>query len=177
MAVYTGKDKVVVSWEGLPEFQALVKELGRPFKRSEQRSAFRYALGPIRSEMRKNIPRNETGKLWFSIDIGPFAHERFFIDYAMAVGPRRKKGVYNKQGWHSHFLEGGTAMRKANKPYVAFIKKYNRFITVKGTGQMRKYRIFSRAIDAKVGEVSKRAAVKFSRIMDKIMDRHPGPIK
>ena len=176
MAVFQDKGNVVVNWQGMPELQAMIKELGRDFSKTEQRQAFRYALKPIKEQMRENIPQNKSGKLWFSIDIGNFPLAGIYRGVAMAVGPRKKKGVYNKQGWHAHFLEGGTRTRTFKNPRVVKFPEGN-FARVTNTGKMPKYRVFSKGIDSKIGEVSKRAADKFGRILDKIMDRHPSSVK
>ena len=164
--------KVVVNWLGMPELEAMIKELGRDFNKTEQRQAFRYSLTPVRKRMRENIPNNRSGAMWYAIDIGNFQQAGIYRGVAMAVGPRKKRGAWNKRGWHAHFLEGGTKERTFAQPKKVYIPKYNRFVTIGGTGKVRPYRVFTKGIESMLPEVKRRAVDKFGKILEKVMKKH-----
>lgn len=159
-----------VSWKGMKALEVMLDVLPEKLAGQKLRSAYRFALKPTLTKMREYLPPNRTGNLWFATDItiggGKELSEMFGI-----VGPRRKKHVWNMQGWHSHIIESGT------KPHTitagpgklmpvftksGFTGQFAKTIHHKGS---RAFKPFSRAMDATWMTVGDRVADKVAGIM------------
>ena len=164
--------------KGLKRFEKLMQKMGRAFTRREQISALKFALKPVRDQMRENIPRNKTGNLWTSIAVSEdpssskFASVGGFpvIQVGAIVGSRRKKGAFGQQGWSSHLLEWGA------KPHTITARE-GKMIPIKGGFAksvqhpgIRGKKIFTKAINQSLFEVEGRLLTKYQAIMAKSMN-------
>jgi HK97 gp10 family phage protein len=90
-------------------------------ERKHQRAALRKTLKKAESLVRQNTPRGPTGNLRKSVGtmIEPLPGLRGTLQFEGRVGYRRKVG--NAKGFHSHFLEKGTADREPQRGAVLAI--------------------------------------------------------
>lgn len=158
-----------VRWTGMKALQVMADTLPNRLGGQKLRSAYRYALTPVRNDMRDKIPVKSRA-LWYATDIDIFGSSDIQNMYAI-VGPRRKRGVWNKQGWHAYIIEQGT------KPHTIKAGKGNMMpVFTKGgfTGQFAKqinhkgsraFRPFSSGIESNWQNVSLRISDKVSEIM------------
>lgn len=158
-----------VRWSGMDSVIKMTEILPSKIAGSRLRESFRFAMKSTRDEMRANV-RNRTGKLWHSIDITISGGDSIDQMYAV-VGPRRKRNVWNQQGFHAHLVEKGTKPHviKASPGKVmpvftktGFTGQFAKEIQHKGS---RAYMPFSRAIDSTWETVGKKVADKVAEIL------------
>ena len=159
-----------VRWEGMKAVEVMTKTLPKKLGGQKLRSAYRYALKPVLNDMRNNIPRHKTGRLLHATAINIGGNQDLESMFAV-VGPRRKRGSWNQQGWHAHLVEGGTKphtitagegklMPVFNKS--GFTGEFAKVIEHKGS---RAYRPFSRGIDSNWGNVANTVSDKMAEII------------
>ena len=100
-----------VNWKGLKALKVMADILPTRIGGKKLRAAYRYALTPTRDLMRNNLGNPRSKALWYSTDITIGGTQDLQQMYGL-VGPRRKKNVWNMQGWGAFFIEQGT------KPHV-----------------------------------------------------------
>src|SRR6056300_812309 len=103
-----------VNWKGMKALEVMLDVLPTKLAKANVRKAYKYALEPTKQAMLSNIPADRTGKLKYSIDITHGGTQELQQAYAV-VGPRRKRFVWNQQGWHAHMIESGTRPHKIPK--------------------------------------------------------------
>ena len=158
-----------VRWTGMKALQVMADTLPDRLGGQRLRSAYRYALKPVRDDMRQSTPIR-TSALWHSTDIDIFGSADIKSMYAV-VGPRRKRGVWNKQGWHAHIVEQGTKPHdiKAGPGKLmpvftkaGFTGEFAKTIHHKGS---KAFKPFSKGISANWQTVSLRVSDKVAEIM------------
>ena len=159
-----------VHWKGLKALQVMADTLPDKIAGPKLKQAYRYALTPTRTAQRNNLPRR-SGALWYATDItvGGQAHN---IESIFAVaGPRRKKNVWNQQGWHANLVEFGTKKHiidGAGKSMPIFkgsrLVGYSKRIEHPGS---RGTKPFKMGIDSTWKDVASRASDKVAEIIRK----------
>jgi hypothetical protein len=157
-----------VRWKGLKAIEQMSKYLPQKIINQKMRKAFRTSLIPIRDKMRNNIPQ-KTGRLWYATDITINVGSKI-EDFWAVVGPRRKRGRWNMQGWHANIIEGGSkrhVIRVKNAESMPVFKSgrllgFSKEIEVEGV--KAKYP-FKRAIDSSWNQVGKDFSDNISQIM------------
>lgn len=164
-----------VRWEGLKELEVMSTILPGRIITWKLREAYKYALEPTRNAMRNNVARR-SGRLYYSIDttIMGGAQANTLTMYGI-VGPRRKRGVWNMQGWAAHLVEEGTKPHDINagarnsmplykaKRFLGFVKR----IKHSGTKNNSNLHPFRRAIDATWQDVGARISSRVGESMAK----------
>ena len=163
--------------KGLKRFEKLMQKMGRAFTKGEQLQALRFALKPVRDQMRVNIPRNKTGNLWQSIAVSEDPSSARFtrvggfpvVQIGAIVGSRRGKG-FGKQGYHSHLLEWGSKPHEIRARAGKMIPIKGGFAKSVQHPGIRGKKIFSKAINSSLFEVEGRLLTKYQAIMAKSMN-------
>lgn len=159
-----------VRWKGMKAFGIMLDVLPTKIGGQKLREAYRFALKPTLNKMRENLPPNRTGALWYSTQLTILGTQELQQMYAL-VGPRRKRGVWNQQGWHAHLIEAGTKPHiitaGAGKLMPTFRKSgftglFAKKVKHSGTPALRP---FQRAIDSTFNRVNDRVVDKVSEIM------------
>ena len=160
--------------DGLKKFDKMMLRMGRAFTRREQLMALRFAVKPVESQMRDNIPRNKTGNLWTSIATSEAGMRMVNVAGFQAVevstltGSRRGGG-YGKEGYHSHLLEWGARKHKITAGTGKMIPIKGGFAKSVMHPGIRGKKVFSKAINQTIDQVSDRMAQKYQTILAKAM--------
>ena len=165
-----------VQWTGLKAIGVMMDTLPDKIAGKRLRESYRYALKPTKDAMLNNIPSDRTGRLKYSIDTtiggGQQLKEMFGV-----IGPRRKRNVWNMQGWHAHIIEDGTKAHKIPKGRLTSVfgaKKMPVWTKAGFTGQYvrqlshggsRGYKPFRKALDGSWTKVADRVSDKVAEIM------------
>lgn len=156
-----------VRWKGVKAIEEMTKVLPTKIANQKMREAIRFSLTPLRNDMRSKLPR-KTGKLWFATDITIGTGSKL-EDFYGVVGPRRKKGIWNQQGWHAHLIEKGTkrhVIKSKNGSMPVYSRGklvgYFKEIEVKGIKGRFPYKS---SIDSNYGTVGKAFSDKVSDIL------------
>ena len=158
-----------VHWKGLKALEVMVDFLPTKIAKAKVKDAYTYALTPTKNTMLMYIPSDRTGALKHSIDITHGGGQELQRAFAV-VGPRRKRHVWNMQGWHSFLVEQGTKRHtiqsKSGKGMPVFqgggVVKYVKSIEHPGTKGTKP---FTRAVDVSWGNVADRVADKLAEVM------------
>lgn len=159
-----------VRWQGMKALEIMLDVLPGKIAGRKLSTAYKKSLLPVRDKMRNFLPKNRTGKLWFATDVDVYGNQQMQQMYAI-VGPRRKRMVWNKQGWHAHIVEKGTkphTIRASSGKMMpvfnksGFTGKFAKEIQHKGS---RAFKPFSKAIDSEWNQVSLRISDEVSGIM------------
>jgi hypothetical protein len=164
-----------VTFRGAKAFEKMTEILPDKIAGQKLGAAYRYALKPTLNKMRENLPPNRTGRLWYATALTVSSSKDIKQMYAL-VGPRRKRNVWNQQGWHAHLVEKGvkphviTAGRGKLMPIFTksgFTGKFAKKIMHPGS---RAFKPFQNSIDATWGQVGNRASDKVAKIMREEID-------
>jgi hypothetical protein len=159
-----------IRWEGTRAVEKIAEILPSKIAGKKLSTAYKYALLPTKQAMLMRIPRDKTGKLKHSIAINIKGAQDITQMFGV-VGPRRKRNVWNMQGWHAHLVEKGT---KAHTITAGEGKMMPIFTKAGFTGEYAKTvdhpgsvgtEPFKRSIDSTWGEVGKRVAVKVGELI------------
>jgi hypothetical protein len=96
-----------VSWKGMKAVEVMMNTLPDKLGGKKLREAYKFSLKPTKEKMLTNIPPDKTGRLKYSIDT-TIGGTKELTEMFAVVGPRRKRNVWNQQGWHAHLVEAGT---------------------------------------------------------------------
>ena len=161
-----------IRWEGIKAIEKIADILPSRLAGKKISTAYRYALKPTKDAMLMRIPRDKTGRLKHSIAITIKQNQDLNQMFGV-VGPRRKRNVWNMQGWHAHLVEKGT---KAHTITAAEGRMMPVFTKAGFTGNYAKSidhpgargtEPFKRSIDSTWSLVGKRVADKVSELMAK----------
>lgn len=104
---------IQVTMTGVPEIDRTLRTLPKRMKKKLLISAYRKAGRLLVKNARSRIPVNQ-GDLRKSIGVVAWKNTEG-NEATVRIGPRRKKGSANMQGWHSHLIEYGTKDREPRK--------------------------------------------------------------
>lgn len=96
-----------VQWKGMKAIEVMFQTLPDKLGGKRLKEAYKFALMPTKDAMKANIPADRTGKLKYSIDT-TIGGAQDLPSLFGVIGPRRKRNVWNMQGWHAHLIEKGT---------------------------------------------------------------------
>jgi hypothetical protein len=159
-----------VSWKGLKAVDVMLNTLPEKLGGKKLREAYRFSLKPTKEKMLSNLSgHEETGRLKYSIatTIGGTKDIRQMFG---VTGPRRKRNVWNQQGYMAHAVETGTTPHTITagpgKMMPIFTKAglvgFAKSIKHQGT---RDYKVFSKAMDSTFGVVADKISDKVAQIM------------
>ena len=138
----------------LKNYKGVIRKLNilaAAFNESEKGKLFRYALAPVKKQMRANLsPITKTGKLFWSVNIERDRKlSRVGGDVVYRVGRRIKRGSAIGMGYHAHLIEKGHKKRD-------------------GEWEPGKF-LYSKAINSTEAEVMNRAKKKASQLIHKAL--------
>jgi len=159
-----------VSWKGLKAVEVMLNTLPDKLGGKKLREAYKFSLKPTKQAMLSNLGGHEkTGRLKYSIDT-TIGGTRDIRQMFGVTGPRRKRNVWNQQGWHAHLLESGskphTITAGPGKMMPIFgpsgLVGFAKSIEHQGT---RDYKVFSKAMDSTWMFVADKISDKVAQIM------------
>lgn len=159
-----------IEWKGVKAIEKIADILPSRLAGKKMSAAYRYALLPTKQAMLMRIPRDKTGRLKHSIAITIKPNADLAQMFGV-VGPRRKRNVWNMQGWHAHLVEKGSKPHTITAPEgkmmpvfnkAGFTGEYAQSIDHPGS---RGTEPFKRSIDSTWGEVGKKVAEKVGELI------------
>jgi hypothetical protein len=159
-----------VAWKGSKAIAVMLNVLPDKIAGKKLSEAYRFALKPTLDKMKANLPPNRTAALWHATALSILGGKNSNTMFAL-VGPRRKRFVWNQQGWHAHLVEKGTKPHEITagpgKLMPIFTKsgftgQYAKTINHPGS---RAFKPFQRSIDATWNIVGERVSDKVAEIM------------